>query len=465
MQVYAMDNNDTFLKLAEGWWNLAQLWTVTNATAASKAAFGKNFTLVPSCSGHSIVGAMFYDKNPTDDRVAIVQTGEMLILSSLLAEATSNQTYLDQATDSFSFMRDVLLNTTAMIPLSPIHLNASDSDSCILPPLPTSSVNSGIWIEGIARFQKVAAGIARPDNELILESYVAAMSAPTWHSAEGILRVKSEDGETYHSDVNLPRGLGVLYQQTENSQFKSDINKYLAVQYNALLDRSTTNGSDNYSDDWNGPPNSTYDVDGQINALGVLIPVIALPDTNSTPPTSLSEKRRPIGEIVGGVVGGILVLAALIAVYLARRHWKRKPLPPVQPIHIEPFTQSPGLVAPSLESRQPEQVGELNETQNLYIQPYTQQLSQDQQSLDMGGRDIPSKHWVSGRTILGSAQMSQPVQVSSMTSTQAQDDRQLLGQMGATLNILAQRLARVEGMSTMRSETDMPPEYPGSIHD
>ncbi|KAL0574776.1 hypothetical protein V5O48_007187 [Marasmius crinis-equi] len=70
----------------------------------------------------------------------------------------------------------------------------------------------------------------------------------------------------------MPRGVGLLYQQTEDTKFKDDIEKYLAVQYNAILDLSTTNGSNIYAFDWTGPPASTFDYDGQMTALSVLVP-------------------------------------------------------------------------------------------------------------------------------------------------------------------------------------------------
>ncbi|KAL0570391.1 hypothetical protein V5O48_011567 [Marasmius crinis-equi] len=337
-----------------------------------------------------------------------------------------------------------------MIPQEAIYLNASDPDACITDP-PHSSYNSGIWIDALAAFSTVADESSRPDNQLISKSYVAAMTASNWHSADGILRMLDEDGKTYHADANMPRGLSMLYQRTDNAQFKSDIEKYLAVQYNAILELGTTNGSDIYSFDWIGPAPSTFTSDGQVTALGVLVPVIALPDihspsdSNSTPnptPSSPSSNKTPVGGIVGGVVGGILVLAALTGLCLVRRHRKKTSYSSTQEFddpghthnfHVEPFMESPNLVA--------------------------------ERSRSPWGQGGSPKGGAARRSILDNGEMLQrpPALSTPVLQPGQEDDRQLLRQMGATLNILNQRLARAERTSTMGGGTDAPPEYPGSI--
>ncbi|KAL0564532.1 hypothetical protein V5O48_017512, partial [Marasmius crinis-equi] len=218
-----------------------------------------------------------------------------------------------------------------------------------------------------------------------------------------------EDGKTYHADVNIPRGLGMLYQRVQSSQMKSDIEKYLAVQYNAILDLSTTNGTDIYSFDWTGPSLSTFDSSGQVTALGVLIPVIALPDTNSTPQNSIPSpaKKAPVGGIVGGVVGGILVLAALIVLFVARRRRKKKTLSMTR--EFDDFGQTP----------------------DIHVEPFI-------------GGDSP--HLLPTR--------------SGSSPSFKEDDHQLLRNMGEALNMLNRRLDMVEG--TTSSDMDSPPSYPGS---
>ncbi|KAL0575196.1 hypothetical protein V5O48_006771 [Marasmius crinis-equi] len=250
----------------------------------------------------------------------------------------------------------------------------------------------------------------------------------------------------------MPRGLGMLYQRTENTQFKSDIEQYLAVQYNAILDLSSANGSNVYAFDWIGPPSSIFDVNGQVTALGVLVPVIALPDTNSIPgsnptfgsnptPTfnSLPSKTPPVKGVVGGVVGGVLVLAIIVVLFLVRCRRHKKLFPQgqeadaqKQELRMEPITNSPHILAVRSGSRSPmrfREFGRTHRTQPLHIRPFTAQ------------KQLPGR---------SGSEHEQP------------DDQQLLRQMGSALSLLNWQLARVEEDSTVGSESDVPPEYPGS---
>ncbi|KAL0566007.1 hypothetical protein V5O48_016008 [Marasmius crinis-equi] len=250
------------------------------------------------------------------------------------------------------------------------------------------------------------------------------MNSQSWHHADGILII---------SDIHLARGLAMLYQQTENPSFKNDIEKYLAVQYNAILDMSTTNGSDIYSPKWIGPPPSTFDAGSQMNAIGVLVPVIAFPDANFSVPTtnstSSSSKGVPVKQIVGSVVGGIITLAAVIGLLLWRNCKKRS---------LSLFHRS----------------SDLEQAQVIQIEPFTEST-----------RESP-KRQASEKQNLDSAQRSQslPPFSTPVTQNEQQNNRDLLQQMGATLSILNRRLAQVEGTSAVGSEMDPPPEYPESIH-
>ncbi|KAL0571090.1 hypothetical protein V5O48_010872 [Marasmius crinis-equi] len=441
VRAYAVYKDDTFLQLAEAWWQWARLWTVSDAAASSKAAPGKSAPLPSNCSGHSLAGGAFHDTNPANAYVGIIPTGDYLVLSSLLSEATANQTYLDHATQTFTFIKNLLLNTTTMIPNDSIFLNASDPISCSTEQSP-SSYCSGVYIDGLAAFSAVANETLKPEDQLISKSYVAAMTAKDWHSADGVLRVTPGGGGMGHADFNLPWGLGVLYRRTENDRFKSDIEKYLAVQYNAILDLSTVNGSNIYPEDWIGPPTSTFSLTGQVTALGVLVPVIALSDTDSTDSNSTagpasplpSSRKTPIGGIVGGVVGGVLLLVALVALFLVWRRRKGTPL-----------TES----------------GALAQTQDLHIEAFTESARPSSGSI-LGQGQTPKSQASRKSTRGGIPQGSQ--RFSTTLTSYEQDDRELLGQMGAALSIMNWRLTRVEESGTVGRGMDEPPQYPGSAH-
>jgi hypothetical protein len=61
-----------------------------------------------------------------------------------------------------------------------------------------------------------------------------------------------------------------------------------ARQYNAVLDKATTEGTNIYGNSWTGPPNSTYAVNSQLAAARVLIAGIGLASQVETPPSSTS---------------------------------------------------------------------------------------------------------------------------------------------------------------------------------
>ncbi|KAL0567634.1 hypothetical protein V5O48_014367, partial [Marasmius crinis-equi] len=74
MRAYAVYNDDTFLKLAEDWWDWTWLWTISDAAAANMSASGKSAPLPSECSGYPIIGGTFADTNPTNANVALVPT-------------------------------------------------------------------------------------------------------------------------------------------------------------------------------------------------------------------------------------------------------------------------------------------------------------------------------------------------------------------------------------------------------
>ncbi|KAL0563524.1 hypothetical protein V5O48_018542 [Marasmius crinis-equi] len=398
-------------------------------------------------------------------------------ISSLLAEATSNRTYLDQANQSFTFMRDVLFDTKTNIPLDFIGLNGSDSSPCGTQPVGASS-GAGVWIEGLSIFNTLD-GATKPDEQLISKSYIGAMTTQSWHSAVEILRISDGAGK-FRADLNLPRGLGTLYQRTQNTKFKEDLEKYLAVQYNAIVDLSTKNGTDIYSFDWNGPEPTSFDVDGQTTALSGLLPAITLPDTTSmasptsTPQPQLDPPRKtPVGGIIGGALGGLLLMLLLCLLYFYWRHQKQKQkhrsLPPdlfetapTCELQIEPFIPQhlpPGIVQGS-SYKEPSRSGISSD--------YTRNsLQRELPSLPSASTPTqPTQFRTSGKGTVSSAE-----EIPSLSSTtrsppnERQDEGQvqLLRDMGEALNAINRRLERVEGVDMGHRGSDEPPQYPGSV--
>ncbi|KAF9254081.1 hypothetical protein L218DRAFT_887146, partial [Marasmius fiardii PR-910] len=76
-------------------------------------------------------------------------------LSGLLAEATSDKSYLDSVAQSFNFIRSQLFTSSEYLPQNSITLNSQDPSRCTTA-ASVDSVNVGAWIEGLAVYNSLA---------------------------------------------------------------------------------------------------------------------------------------------------------------------------------------------------------------------------------------------------------------------------------------------------------------------
>ncbi|KAL0063949.1 hypothetical protein AAF712_009139 [Marasmius tenuissimus] len=102
MQAYAAYKDRAYLGYAETAWGSVRVYTLSDNEIRNGKSAVKSITLQNECDGASLAG----DKN--NDRLNGLSTGNFLILSALLAEATGNQTYLIAATQSLDFFRSQL---------------------------------------------------------------------------------------------------------------------------------------------------------------------------------------------------------------------------------------------------------------------------------------------------------------------------------------------------------------------
>ncbi|KAK0482996.1 hypothetical protein EDD18DRAFT_1432794 [Armillaria luteobubalina] len=113
----------------------------------------------------------------------------------------------------------------------------------------------------------------------------------------------------------------------------------LLIKYNAVIEKATSGGTNIYGIPWTGPPSTSFSSVNQTVALSALLGGIQLLDDQSsstsitsptlsaiphasTTPSPLRPKKNPTGAIVGGVVGGMAVLAIILvgALLLRRGH-------------------------------------------------------------------------------------------------------------------------------------------------
>ncbi|KAK7041619.1 hypothetical protein VNI00_009209 [Paramarasmius palmivorus] len=147
-------------------------------------------------------------------------------------------------------------------------------------------------------------------------------------------------------DSKLALSKALLQQQT-----KSTGKVRMAFRYNALLDLATRDQSNIYAGNWAGPPSSALDKENQISASEVLISGIPLlftqnatnpkPTPSDQPPGGPGAKTTttPAGPIVGGVIGGVAIIAAMavMLVWCRRRYQQLFYVP-----SLTPFVQDQG---------------------------------------------------------------------------------------------------------------------------
>ncbi|KAH7879298.1 uncharacterized protein C8R40DRAFT_1166540 [Lentinula edodes] len=271
-----------------------------------------------------MAGGVFWEtdiSNPSIDGLGTGQSRYFLILSALLAKATSNQTYLIAAQSSAAFIKAHLYNINSVVQDT---ISARENDSCS-----TSGnmwpYNAGLMIEGLATLYSFTQNATM--QSLLNDAIVAAVQNTVWVADNGIIA----SGTQKLGDNMLARGLLVAYSHNATSaEIRTYIEAFLGVQYNAIIDLATANGTNIYTASWSGPPSEQYSASNQITALTVSIGAILLQDnstsSNSSPisTSTLSPIRShttvPVGALIGGIVGGVILLITLIIIptYLLR---------------------------------------------------------------------------------------------------------------------------------------------------
>ncbi|KAJ7264366.1 hypothetical protein C8J57DRAFT_1718745 [Mycena rebaudengoi] len=334
IKAYAAYKTKPFLDFAVQSWMLNRQYTLSQSDISSGQSPVKAFPLSKVCEEATMAG------------VALT-TGSFLILSALLAEATSDAMYLQAATESADFIQDHLINNAKIVSDTVV---AAKDQNCAHSDL-RASYNSGLAIQGLAVLTSITNSAS---TRVLLNDIVsAAVTFNGWQSYDGIIH---DIG-----GVRMVDGLIAAYtRNVTNPEFREDIKAYLGVQYNAVLDLSTQSGSNIYSRAWLGPPATTFSGQGQTDGLAALLAVIPLepdPSQSSGSPSPTGDnksplpppsKKAPVGAIAGGVVGGIALLAAvLLSIWALRRRrqntqdvWippRSPPSPVMSGLITEPF--------------------------------------------------------------------------------------------------------------------------------
>ncbi|KAF5338856.1 hypothetical protein D9758_015561 [Tetrapyrgos nigripes] len=243
----------------------------------------KEFRISKTCQGITMAGGTFWQTDPAESHLNGLGTG----LSASLAEATSNQTFLNAATQSLSFIHAHLYNIESAVQ---DNISAKGEEQCAIVDGVFPS-NSGLMIEGLAILAQITGNAST--QQLLRETVDAAIRNDVWQGKD---------------DSLLVRGLSAAYyRNTTPSDMRNYIKDYLGVQYNAILEQATTGQTNIYGSSWVGPPYSTFNAENQTTAISGLL--AAIPLTNDTLPNTDGDgdDGSNIGPIVGGVIGGITI--------------------------------------------------------------------------------------------------------------------------------------------------------------
>ncbi|KAJ7276816.1 hypothetical protein C8J57DRAFT_1223534 [Mycena rebaudengoi] len=275
--------------------------------------------------------------NTTDPDISALPTGNFLILSALLAEATSDEMYLQAAFEAAEFIHAHLYTNSHDVQYS---ISARQNDSCKVDPY-TDPGYSALAIEGL------------------LNDLITAIPDTIWQQGDGVL-----DKEHFDYPSDLVKALGVAYARNVTSpDLRNWMQACIGVQFNAVMDLST-NGNNLYAYSWHGPPSDTFNSAAQTDAIHVLLSALSVADNSQplsltsvspsptgailpAPSTSASSAKLSMtGPIVGGVIGGIALLSSIIFVFWrlqgrSRRRNDAFATPAVTPMVIAPYTERP----------------------------------------------------------------------------------------------------------------------------
>ncbi|KAJ6552988.1 hypothetical protein B0H19DRAFT_1263414 [Mycena capillaripes] len=332
---YSTYKNPVFLQYAEQVWWAVNAYTLSETDLKTGTIPLKNFPLGPTCQGATMAGGTFrarpalvFEKDPASTTINTQATGNFLVLSALLAEATNDDLYLDAAIAAADFLEAHL---SSIKHITQDSISARTNDSCAQAPSEFSE-DSGIMIEGLAILYSISHNASIHD--LIEDMLTAVIPYAGWQGSDGIIA----NGATKSGDLILPRALATVNARNATTPaLQAYIDAYLSVQFNAVVDLATINGSNIYSGSWSGPPSLSFSPSNQTNALQVLLGAINVdnPPTNipgSDPSDSKSpvpsttpspQKKSKIGPIVGGVLGGLLFLVVVVVAALLLRRRSR----------------------------------------------------------------------------------------------------------------------------------------------
>ncbi|KAF9067512.1 hypothetical protein BDP27DRAFT_1535447 [Rhodocollybia butyracea] len=341
------------LELATGVWEYGRNYTISPEDVAAGLIATKSFNLTNACYSTTLAGGTFWVPAMNDITLYGVNTGMFLTLSAYLSQATGNATYLSAATESGAFMID-LLYVTSEGNGQPVFSATNGSSACMGLWGPGGDFlidQAGLFMEGLAvlpgdttfGLQNLSVNSMRSNIVNVTLATNALCNAPN-----GIINTGGGNGDSY-----LVQGLGALYHVMEEPvDLIMYIGSFLSTQYNTLITAATEPGSNIYASSWIGPPepynssSQTMAIFGLVNSAQVINTTSNNGSQNNNGSQSTTGGPSPsghaqhstglVGPIVGGVFGGVIVLAA-VGFLINRRRLQRSSTTPPTNLSVDPL--------------------------------------------------------------------------------------------------------------------------------
>ncbi|KAK1233565.1 hypothetical protein PQX77_003251 [Marasmius sp. AFHP31] len=235
----------------------------------------------------------------------------------MLAEATQNQTYHKLGNNSEDFYYNQIRNPQGFL-LDGIWADTCNSGNLTFP---TNAV--GAMIEGLAILLSLS---GQENTAEDLEEMVG----------KAVLEADAQANAQLAAQY-VVRGLSTIYiRNISQPALRPYLQKYLAVQYNAVLGNARGSGVNNniYSASWaREQPASDFSFEQQTNALSILVAAISIRnDTNPPEPPKPPEPSpgpytaRPGAAVIAGVVvaAAVVLFSAGLVTWLIRRRNLRR---------------------------------------------------------------------------------------------------------------------------------------------
>ncbi|KAK7039648.1 glycoside hydrolase family 76 protein [Favolaschia claudopus] len=341
VKAYAAYNDPVFRNYAIQSWYFGRAYTLSASQVAAGKTSVKNMSIAKECHERSMSGGTYWVRhlplshtytNSLCDGIATLGTG----LSALLAESTPDSAertmYLAAADDSAGFLQANLITGNSQVQdqiASAANASCASNSDAVTP-------NPGLVMEGLAVLYSITKD---PAIQNLLSRIVSAtIPNQVWQQPDGVLTF---------GDVYLMRSLATLYERNSTPEYQDDIAQYIGVQFNAVVDLATTNGTNIYSNSWPGPPSSAFYPTNQSNAIAAFIGAITisnppnssttsmplpssmlLPSPSGSPamtpsPPQQSKSSKKTVAIIASILATIALMTCVLLIWFIRRRQSR----------------------------------------------------------------------------------------------------------------------------------------------